>query len=176
MKINRELRRMEYQLVPCITAAQTADVQELAHEIWHAHYPGIIAVEQIDYMLESNYSKAALKKQIQEGQELFIIALEEEKPAGFIGVYRREGHELFLSKFYIKNDLHGRGIGRQSFALLLRHFPDIRIIRLQVNRQNIKAINFYFSLGFRIERCADFDIGNGYFMNDFIMRFQRADT
>jgi ribosomal protein S18 acetylase RimI-like enzyme len=42
-------------------------------------------------------------------------------------------------------------------------------LRLQVNRQNYKAINFYFRNGFIIESIADFDIGDGYFMNDFIM-------
>jgi ribosomal protein S18 acetylase RimI-like enzyme len=44
-----------------------------------------------------------------------------------------------------------------------------KTIRLTVNRQNFKSINFYFKLGFKIEKVADFDIGNGYFMNDFVM-------
>jgi ribosomal protein S18 acetylase RimI-like enzyme len=42
-------------------------------------------------------------------------------------------------------------------------------IRLTVNRENYKAINFYFKLGFKIEKVADFDIGQGYVMNDFVM-------
>jgi hypothetical protein len=41
-----------------------------------------------------------------------------------------------------------------------------------VNRQNYKAINFYFKLGFKIQTVADFDIGNGYVMNDFVMVFE----
>jgi hypothetical protein len=40
---------------------------------------------------------------------------------------------------------------------------------LTVNRKNYKAINFYFKNGFTIKEIADFDIGNGFFMNDFIM-------
>jgi len=42
-------------------------------------------------------------------------------------------------------------------------------LRLQVNRQNYKAVNFYFKMGFIIESVGDFDIGGGYFMNDFVM-------
>ena len=38
-----------------------------------------------------------------------------------------------------------------------------------VNRMNYKAVNFYFKSGFTIEKVADFDIGDGYFMNDFVM-------
>ena len=42
-------------------------------------------------------------------------------------------------------------------------------ITLTVNRQNYKAINFYFKHGFKIKSVDDFDIGNGFFMNDFVM-------
>jgi ribosomal protein S18 acetylase RimI-like enzyme len=42
-------------------------------------------------------------------------------------------------------------------------------IKLTVNRQNFKAINFYFKNGFTIESVEDFDIGESYLMNDFVM-------
>ena len=64
------------------------------------------------------------------------------------------------------------GIGHGVWALLRGLLPDMREMRLQVNRQNYKAINFYFKVGFVIERVADFDIGDGYFMNDFVMVYR----
>lgn len=130
-------------------------------------------MDQITFMLESNYSEAALLRQQSEGQALFLIAESASAPQGFLGVYPRSAEELFISKWYIRTELHGRGIGRNAFLLLQQQFPQVNCMRLQVNRQNYKAINFYFSVGFRIERCADFDIGNGYFMNDFIMIWKR---
>ena len=39
--------------------------------------------------------------------------------------------------------------------------------------QNYKSINFYFKNGFVIERVADFDIGNNFVMNDFVMIWKR---
>ncbi|MBK7966419.1 MAG: hypothetical protein IPK10_14825 [Bacteroidetes bacterium] len=42
---------------------------------------------------------------------------------------------------------------------------------MTVNRTNLKAINFYFKKGFTIEEVKDFDIGNNYFMNDFVMLY-----
>ena len=60
-----------------------------------------------------------------------------------------------------------------SFLLLLDLFPDLNTMRLTVNRSNFKSINFYFKLGFIIEEVKDFDIGNNYFMNDFIMIYKR---
>lgn len=169
MKINRELRPVALQLIPCNSQLHFGAVQQLAHDIWQQHYPGIISQEQISFMLERNYSQTALMQQEREGQELYLIGTSEAETQGFMGVYPRSSNELFISKWYIRTELHGQGIGRNSFLLLKQHYPNIHCMRLQVNRQNYKAINFYFSIGFRIERCADFDIGNGYFMNDFIM-------
>ena len=40
---------------------------------------------------------------------------------------------------------------------------------LNVNRRN-KVLDFYQHLGMRIARSGDFDIGGGFFMNDYIMR------
>ena len=45
----------------------------------------------------------------------------------------------------------------------------IKTIRLTVNRKNHIAINYYFKNGFMIEEVKDFDIGDGYEMNDFVM-------
>ncbi|WP_298391912.1 GNAT family N-acetyltransferase, partial [Hydrotalea sp.] len=42
---------------------------------------------------------------------------------------------------------------------------------LNVNRSN-KAIAFYSKMGFQIVKEEDNDIGNGYFMNDFVMQLQ----
>jgi ribosomal protein S18 acetylase RimI-like enzyme len=41
-------------------------------------------------------------------------------------------------------------------------------LQLQVNRYN-KAKDFYNKLGFTVIEETDFDIGNGYFMNDYVM-------
>jgi hypothetical protein len=42
-------------------------------------------------------------------------------------------------------------------------------LKLTVNRKNFKAINFYFKNGYIIESVEDFDIGESYLMNDFVM-------
>jgi diamine N-acetyltransferase len=41
-------------------------------------------------------------------------------------------------------------------------------LQLQVNRRN-KAKSFYEKLGFIIIKEFDFDIGNGYVMDDYLM-------
>jgi ribosomal protein S18 acetylase RimI-like enzyme len=78
----------------------------------------------------------------------------------------------FLNKLYVMPDLQRSGVGRALLDFAINEF-DIKTLRLQVNRQNYKAINFYFKYGFIIEKVADFDIGDGYQMNDFIMVWGR---
>ena len=38
-----------------------------------------------------------------------------------------------------------------------------------VNEQNPEAKGFYEHMGFSVARSGDFPIGNGYYMNDYIM-------
>jgi hypothetical protein len=59
----------------------------LAHEIWHRHYPGIITVEQIDYMLAHGYSREALSAYVTDPTRGLVIAERDGKPLGFCAWY-----------------------------------------------------------------------------------------
>ena len=143
-------------------------ISQLANKIWHEHYPDIIGVEQIDFMLENRYSEAAIEKQMA-GDEKFYLAYLDELPVAYASIELKEGY-YYLHKFYVDVAKHQGGIGQQFFNYVLVQIDASKSIRLQVNRQNFKAINFYFKMGFTIERVGDFDIGGGYFMNDFVMK------
>ncbi len=152
-----------------IGPSEISIVQELADKIWRKHYPEVIGMEQVEFMLEKFYNESSMKLQMLEGQQFYLI-IDEGEPLGFIAVTDKSGGEWFLNKFYIDTDFHRKGLGSRSFKLLLDALGDsVKTIRLQVNRQNYKPINFYFKMGFVIECVADFDIGDGYFMNDFVM-------
>ena len=46
--------------------------------------------------------------------------------------------------------------------------PTPCVMELNVNRDN-KAVTFYEHMGMHKDRQGDFPIGNGFFMNDYIM-------
>ena len=143
-------------------------ISDLAKLTWNQHYPAIISQQQINYMLERMYSFSSLEEQlIQKGHSFFLITNQDE-PVGFISVNKEKENEWFLNKFYIDQEKSARGIGAKAFEELKKLIHPSKIT-LTVNRQNFKSINFYFKNGFKIERVADFDIGNGYVMNDFVM-------
>ncbi|MCS7036684.1 MAG: GNAT family N-acetyltransferase [Saprospiraceae bacterium] len=152
-------------------------LQALAHRIWWAHYPAIIGEVQTAYMLERMYSAGALHRQMtEEGAQFWWIKASSDAPIGFISISQQAAGQYFIHKFYIEAAQQGQGLGTETFYQLLDIYPDACEIRLTVNRQNFKSINFYFKIGFRIERCADFDIGDGFFMNDFVMCWKRPST
>ena len=146
-----------------------AVIQQLANKIWYAYYTSIISVEQIDYMIEKMYSVKSLEEQMENGHE-FFIAFVNDTPAGFISIQKKGEGIYFLPKFYVDTSLHRNGIGTKLFEFVLNQTNHPKEIELTVNRNNTKAINFYLKLGFIIDHPADFDIGNGFFMNDYVMR------
>ncbi len=143
-------------------------IMSLARRIWMDHYPAIIAMEQIEYMLDKFYSPQAMAAQLSDRQRFVLVFLEKE-PVGFYAFSEKEKQAYFLHKFYLDTRLHQRGIGKEMLAHALSSMPGVQTLRLTVNRQNYKAINFYFRNGFVIESVEDFDIGQGFFMNDFVM-------
>lgn len=144
----------------------------MADEIWRDHYPEIIGMEQVEYMLGRFYSREGMLKQMRDGQQFYRVMLDGQ-PKGFLAIEARGEGNYFLNKLYIDTREQGRGLGQAIWQNVLLLLSDLREMRLQVNRQNYKAINFYFKVGFVIERVADFDIGDGYFMNDFVMLYRR---
>jgi diamine N-acetyltransferase len=158
-----------------IKAARAKDIPkitELATRIWNDYYPAIIGQEQVDYMLAKIYNSDSLLQQMEDGQKYYLIN-NGDAIAGFIAVSLNSDTFGFIHKFYVESKLYRQGLGTQTFGALLMEYPEITHWRLQVNRKNIQAINFYFKMGFIIEEAADFDIDNGYFMNDFVMLWKQ---
>lgn len=143
-------------------------ITELAHRIWKNHYTGIISSEQINYMLEKMYSPEKLLQEINQGI-IFTLLYKDNKPLGYISISTTDNKIYILHKFYIEVDNHREGLGSQLFLFALKQLENPKTIKLTVNRMNFKAINFYFKNGFIIKEAVDFDIGNGFFMNDFVM-------
>ncbi len=143
----------------------------LAHKIWNAHYPPIIGQAQVNYMLGKFYSLESLKDQMKNEKHIFIGAYLKNVLVGFISYSKTGGEDYFIHKLYVNTGIHRKGTGR---ALFNHVFGDMKFktIRLTVNRQNCTAINFYFKIGFIIEKIIDIDIGEGFFMNDFVMLFR----
>ena len=62
----------------------------------------------------------------------------------------------------------GAALFRQAVEYIRSQHPAPCRMELNVNRHN-RALHFYERMGMRKLREGDFPIGNGYYMNDYIM-------
>jgi diamine N-acetyltransferase len=145
-------------------------IRELTFKVWPQTYASILSQDQVDYMLELMYSEAALEKQMAEEGSRFIIVYDGEEPVGFASFSETSPQIIKLHKLYILASQQGKGTGKQVIDHICEEIrrTGAKALQLQVNRHN-KARGFYEKLGFTVIEEADFDIGNGYFMNDFVM-------
>jgi ribosomal protein S18 acetylase RimI-like enzyme len=144
-------------------------IRELTFKVWPQTYAAIISQQQISYMLDMMYSEASLKKQMEDGCR-FIIVYDEKEPVGFAAYQEIKPTIWKLHKIYILTTQQGKGTGKFVIDHIIREIQlqGATALQLQVNRQN-KAMSFYEKTGFTVIEEADFDIGNGWFMNDYIM-------
>jgi len=144
-------------------------IRELCFKVWPQTYASILSQDKIDYMLEYMYSSASLQKQINKGSQ-FIFVYDDQEAVGF-AAYLPKGHGIYkLDKIYILPSQQGKGTGRFVIDWIIEEIKQKRAtaLQLQVNRNN-KAKSFYEKLGFVVIDYQDFDIGNGHFMNDYVM-------
>ena len=143
-------------------------VKSLAHDIWPRVYDYMISKEQINYMLPLMYDIDKLKHQWMEGVR-FVLLEVEGIPQGFVAFEEKE-ECIFLQKLYLRPEMHGKGYGKNMLQVVIDFAQDCKKpnIELTVNRNN-KSLDFYFGNGFQIKEEKDFDIGGGYFMNDYIL-------
>lgn len=146
-------------------------IERLAKDIWTRHYLPIIGREQVDYMLMKYQSFDAIKQSIREGY-VYYLAYKEDEPCGYSAVKHDNG--IFLSKFYVKEEYRGMGIGK-AMINEIKVYAESRQsgrIWLTCNKHNSNTLSVYKKLGFEIIDSIVTDIGNGFVMDDFVLEKQ----
>jgi ribosomal protein S18 acetylase RimI-like enzyme len=147
-------------------------IQRLRDEIWIPTYKDLMSPEQMKYMLELMYSTAALSSQMTEKQHEFLLLYDDQRPIGFASYSSTDEAGVYkLQKIYLHGDYQGKGIGRLLLDSVVEKVKaaNATSLELDVKRDN-SARFFYEKQGFSILREKDTDIGNGYWMRDYVMR------
>lgn len=146
-------------------------IHDLALKTWYNTYDKILSAEQLTYMLDMMYSRAAITEQIAIKGHHFLLLSEDDKYLGFASYELNYLSGITkLHKLYVLPETQGKGAGR----LLMTKIEEAAAsnnndkVSLNVNRYN-PAINFYLKNGYTKAGEEDINIGNGYLMEDFIM-------
>ncbi len=159
------------------TLEERAFIRSVSERTWPSTYGHIISQEQIDFMLDWMYSDASLSEQFAKGHQFYIANLHGED-IGFCSVSAEGATENDVSqtahklnKLYVLPAAHGSGAGKALLhkAIEVAKAEGSTSLFLQVNKHN-NAYTFYEKNGFVKEAEFKFDIGNGFFMDDYVMR------
>lgn len=151
-------------------------INDLASQVWENTYGRILSKEQLEYMFEMMYSPENLAKQIAEPEFSFFIVYDGDTPSGYLSIEQKDESTYIFQKIYVLPRAQGTGMGRYiieqgiDYLKTVRHSSPFTVI-LYVNREN-NAVGFYKHLGFEVIDVRDHHIGNGYYMNDYIMALE----
>lgn len=144
----------------------------LAREIWLQHYPGIITVKQIEYMLAQRYTPDAIRAQVRDRTATWDVLESAETLCGFASCESgSDARSMKLDKLYVHQVFRGRGFG----SALVDHVANTArregrdTLYLQVNKYNHGSVEAYKRMGFVVTKSLVVDIGQGFVMDDYVM-------
>ncbi|MBI1838262.1 MAG: GNAT family N-acetyltransferase [Flavobacteriia bacterium] len=160
--------KFEIEIIDCSTISR---VQSIALKTWPDTFKNILSEAQIKYMLDWMYNTETLSNQVLKGH-YFVILKSNGLDLGFIGFQSNypENNISKIHKIYVLPEAQGLGVGKKLIEYtedFLKNTATTSLL-LNVNRYN-SATEFYKKLGFKIIKEENIDIGNGYFMEDFVM-------
>ena len=163
--MNVEIRKANVEDIPLI--------HQMAWVAFPHTYQALLTPEQIEYMMDWMYSETNLHKQMTEDGHIYYLAFQGNEPAGYLSIQPDGEHIYHLQKIYVLPSFQGMKLGKQLFQQAIDAIKELHPsscqMRLNVNRFNTKAIEFYQRMGMKKIFEGDFDIGHGYLMQDYIM-------
>ena len=147
------------------------EMSALASSIVKEYYDPLLGAAQNDYMIGLFQSVPAVTAQLAEGKRYFFVLYGGED-IGFFCFYPHDD-AMYLSKFYLRADMRGRGFARPILAFIggETRKAGLPAIELNVNKYNATT-EIYERLGFVRIRSEKNDIGHGYYMDDYVYRLE----
>lgn len=166
-----EVKQEEKITIAEATVEDIATIQRVADKAWPAAFREILSPHQIEYMMEMMYSDESLREQLAQGHR-FFIACRGDSAVAYMSIEHNceASGRTKIHKAYILPHLQRQGIGGLLFAWAYKEarVNDDSAIYLNVNKENERAIAFYYKEGFELIKKEVIDIGNGYVMDDFV--------
>lgn len=147
-------------------------IRNLALEIWPKTYAETFSPQQVIFMLNKWFSEASLQKQMTSGHQYLIINADS-KSIGFASYSEVTPFVFKLHKIYILPAYQGLGAGKFTMEKIIAELTAIKASALILNvNQHSPAKAFYEQLGFTVAKTEFSELGNGYFINDYVMELK----
>jgi ribosomal protein S18 acetylase RimI-like enzyme len=145
-------------------------LEPFAASIWEHHYTPIIGGDQVAFMLDKYQSAEAMFDQFSAGYKYALVICGGQK-AGYFAYDGKAEREVFISKLYIHKDFRRRGLGMRILDFIAKETQALgcTAMTLSVNKDNSDSIRFYSKYGFQTIKAQKVAIGEGFYMDDYVM-------
>jgi N-acetylglutamate synthase-like GNAT family acetyltransferase len=149
------------------TQEDVPTIQEIAEEAWRPTYGHILTEEQSLYMIPMMYNTELITSQL----DNFSILEDAGMAIGYCAFEKLSEIDGKLHKLYLRPSAKQKGAGSFIIDQISRQAREMGLesIFLNVNKSN-SAVEFYLKRGFIQESELVLAIGNGYVMDDYVMR------
>ncbi|MDD3118977.1 MAG: GNAT family N-acetyltransferase [Victivallales bacterium] len=161
----------QLKIIPA-TAAELHEIEALARKIWPFAYGEILSREQVEYMLDHMYDQNTMKQELQNGTR-FDLLLCENRAIGFISYGPPDERQILkLHKLYLLPEYHHLGYGSAALRHVITEAGKMGCVAVDlcVNKRNERALRSYRRNGFEIVEAIVTPFGNGFVMDDYLMR------
>lgn len=118
-------------------------------ETWHATYDPIYGAEEVTRTVDAWHSIAKLEQRLADGSAALLVGTWERRIVATAAATRISAVSARLQCLYVRPAYQGLGIGERLLRATLAHFPECKMVSLDVEPKNTRAIDFYTARGFR---------------------------
>ena len=164
--------------IQTVTVAQTATIANLSRITFYDTYAQYNTKENMDQFIAEHFSMDALTSQINDSNNIFLIAYMDDIPVGYVKM--REGKipeelgedkAIEIERIYALKNVIGQGVGKSLMleSIVTAKTKGKKVVWLGVWQQNSSALQFYKKFGFEEFGTHVFMLGEDP-QTDFLMR------
>lgn len=123
-------------------------VSAMLSDTWHDTYDKIYGREKVEELTKAWHSVDALKQRLTKPMSEFVLADDGAEISGMAFASQTDQTEAMLHQLYVRPTMQGRGVGKMLLVEIEGAFPNIRRFRLEVEKANDRAVEFYSANGY----------------------------
>ncbi len=126
------------------------EVSRLLRETWHDTYDDLLGYETVCKLSRRWHGVKALAPSLADATTLFLVAELNDTLVGHALATPSDDGVVIVNRLYVLPRVQGKGIGWQLLKRIERAFSGTPALRLEVERDNTRAVRFYKGQGFAI--------------------------
>lgn len=128
-------------------------IHDLLIETWHKTFDELIGREEVDRKIAHDYTPDMLKKLLSRPASEYVVADDGETLHGAAyaaqGAVKGDSEIALVLHLCVKPESQGQGIGQRLLIELEEAFPTARKIRVNLNKNDVKAQKFFETQGYK---------------------------